>query len=106
MSFAERDTIEVVEKVKEDWWRGRVVGGDGKIGLFPSAYVKETQHMAEGGEKPGSAYGRGGNMMTDIAHNGDGQQKEEKSKLGKNGEKFGKKLGNGESFVSSVRGMG
>ena len=107
MSFAERDTIEIVEKVKEDWWRGRVVGGDGKIGLFPSAYVKETQHMAEGGEKSGSAYGRGGNMMTDVAHNGEGQQgKEEKSKMGKNGEKFGKKLGNGEFSVPELIGVG
>ena len=87
--------------MKEDWWRGRVLGGDGVIGLFPSGYVKEGVQMAEGSEKGG--YGRGGNMMTEVAHSeGQAEEKKKGGLLGKNGEKFGKKLGNGEFCVEGV----
>ncbi|RPA96528.1 SH3-domain-containing protein [Choiromyces venosus 120613-1] len=111
LTFNAGDTIEVLEKVKEDWWKGRVAGGNGEIGLFPSSYVQETRVLA-GPEKPalpnlpprtGSGYGSGGNMMTDVAH-GSGsapsqqQQEERKGIVGKNGEKFGKKLGNAAIF--------
>jgi hypothetical protein len=120
LSFGAGDTIEVVEKVKDDWWRGRVLGTS-EIGLFPSSYIRETQQMSVGGGGAGvpglparkeggyNGYGPGGNMMTDVAHagpsssgavqNGGGggeyEQAEKKSALGKNGEKFGKKMGNG-----------
>jgi hypothetical protein len=113
LSFQAGEVIEVVEKVKDDWWRGRVLG-QAEIGLFPSSYVRETQQMANGGGKtvPGlpprkegnySGYGPGGNMMTDVAHGGgissqgiaqDGEKKQ--SVGGSSGEKFGKKLGNGD----------
>ncbi|CAZ81563.1 unnamed protein product [Tuber melanosporum] len=109
LSFKAGDTIEVLEKIKDDWWKGRVAGGNGEIGLFPSSYVKETRVLA-GREKPplpslppragGSGYGSGGNMMTDIAHGNSGQQQQEGGGgvVGKNGEKFGKKLGNAAIF--------
>lgn len=112
LSFRADDLIEVVEKVKDDWWRGRIAGTT-EIGLFPSSYVKETQVLArgppmlpvrkDGGVAAGGGsggYGPGGNMMTDVAHGGTssgGDGGEKQSALGKNGEKFGKKLGNGES---------
>ena len=100
LTFAANDVIEVVEKVKDDWWRGRVLGSS-EIGLFPSSYVKETSILAGRGGPPlpgrkeGSGYGPGGNMMTDVAHGGGSSEGEKQSALGKNGEKFGKKLGNG-----------
>ncbi|KAI5805774.1 hypothetical protein EDC01DRAFT_263990 [Geopyxis carbonaria] len=109
LTFAAGDTIEVVEKVKDDWWRGRVGGGE--VGLFPSSYVREitTPNLPPRGGKSaevavGGGYGRGGNMMTDVAHDGGHQQQqggeaaEKKPMLGKNGEKFGKKLGNAAIF--------
>ena len=114
LSFQANDIIEVVEKVKDDWWRGRIAGTT-EIGLFPSSYVKETQVLARGppmlpGRKDGGVaaggsaggYGPGGNMMTDVAHGGASNGGansggEKQNALGKNGEKFGKKLGNGES---------
>ncbi|KAA8906730.1 hypothetical protein FN846DRAFT_711102 [Sphaerosporella brunnea] len=106
LSFAAGDTIEVVEKIKDDWWRGRVLGST-EIGLFPSSYVKEKAGgpglppRKDGGGYGG--YGQGGNMMTDVAHAGPSGQEysqgeEKKSALGKNGEKFGKKLGNAAIF--------
>lgn len=123
LSFAAGDVVEVIEKVKDDWWRGRVVG-QSEVGLFPSSYVKEMQVLAVGNKVPGlperktgyGGYGQGGNMMTEVAHagpsNGYEQQQqqgqgEEKKKgaLGKNGEKFGKKLGNGLCSFS-VTGVG
>jgi hypothetical protein len=100
LTFAANDVIEVVEKVKDDWWRGRVLGSS-EIGLFPSSYVKETSILAGRGGPPlpgrkeGGGYGPGGNMMTDVAHGGGSSEGEKQSALGKNGEKFGKKLGNG-----------
>ncbi|KAI5813213.1 SH3 domain-containing protein [Pyronema omphalodes] len=103
LSFQQGDVIEVVEKVKDDWWRGRVLGST-EIGLFPSSYVKETQVLARGGPPlPGrkdGGYGAGGNMMTDVAHHPQQhpQGEEQKSALAKNGEKFGKKLGNAAIF--------
>ncbi|KAG0639356.1 SH3 domain-containing protein [Tuber brumale] len=109
LSFGAGDTIEVLEKIKDDWWKGRVAGGNGEIGLFPSSYVKETRVLA-GKEKPplpslppragSSGYGPGGNMMTDVAHGNSGQQQQEGGGgvVGKNGEKFGKKLGNAAIF--------
>lgn len=110
MSFKANDTIEVLEKVKDDWWKGRVAGGNGEIGLFPSSYVKETRVLAGREKAPlpslppragSSGYGSGGNMMTDIAHGNSGQQQQQGDKggvVGKNGEKFGKKLGNAAIF--------
>jgi hypothetical protein len=95
LTFAANDVIEVVEKVKDDWWRSS------EIGLFPSSYVKETSILAGRGGPPlpgrkeGGGYGPGGNMMTDVAHGGGSSEGEKQSALGKNGEKFGKKLGNG-----------
>ncbi|KAI5851772.1 hypothetical protein BZA05DRAFT_473926 [Tricharina praecox] len=110
LSFQAGETIEVIEKIKDDWWRGRVMGQI-EIGLFPSSYVKETQVLGNGaGKLPGlpprketgySAYGPGGNMMTDVTHgsgSGEYQNEEKKGALGKNGEKFGKKLGNAAIF--------
>lgn len=107
LSFNAGDTIEVVEKVKDDWWRGRVGGGE--VGLFPSSYVREIQtpNLPPRGGKAAaeSGYGRGGNMMTDVAHDsghngqaGESANGEKKPMLGKNGEKFGKKLGNAAIF--------
>lgn len=117
LSFDAGAKLEILEKVKEDWWKGRVAGGDGTVGLFPSAYVRETQVLAQPGDskKPAlpslpprgySGYGPGGNMMTDVAHGPSQsttvfeqqQQEEKKPILGKNGEKFGKKLGNAAIF--------
>ncbi|PUU83250.1 SH3 domain-containing protein [Tuber borchii] len=109
LSFKAGDTIEVLEKVKDDWWKGRVAGGNGEIGLFPSSYVKETRVLAGREKAPlpnlppragSSGYGPGGNMMTDIAHGNSGQQQQgdKGSLVGKNGEKFGKKLGNAAIF--------
>jgi hypothetical protein len=105
LTFSAGDTIEIVEKIKDDWWRGRVLGST-EIGLFPSSYVKETQVLSKGGpglpprKDQAYGYGAGGNMMTDVSHagpsGGEYQTEEKKSALGKNGEKFGKKLGNGE----------
>lgn len=99
----------MLEKVKDDWWKGRVAGGNGEIGLFPSSYVKETRVLAGREKAPlpnlppragSSGYGPGGNMMTDVAHGNSGQQQQgDKGGLaGKNGEKFGKKLGNAAIF--------
>lgn len=119
LSFAAGDVVEVVEKVKDDWWRGRVAGQAGDVGLFPSSYVKERAVLAVGAKVPGLpdrgagySYGPGGNMMTDTAHAGPSggyeqqqQQDEKKSALGKNGEKFGKKLGNGASPPWPRRGV-
>ncbi|KAH8147986.1 uncharacterized protein LAJ45_08088 [Morchella importuna] len=119
LSFEAGAKLEVLEKVKDDWWKGRVVGGDGTAGLFPSAYVRETQVLATAPsgdvKKPAlpslpprgyGGYGPGGNMMTDVAHGPSQstsvfeqqQQEEKKPILGKNGEKFGKKLGNAAIF--------
>lgn len=58
---------------------------------------------------PSVGYGRGGNMMTDVAHSSGsgstwGQQQQggendgEKSKVSENTSKFGKKLGNAAIF--------
>ncbi|CUS07908.1 unnamed protein product [Tuber aestivum] len=111
LAFKAGDTIEVLEKIKDDWWRGRIAGGNGEIGLFPSSYVKETRVLAAGGKEKAplpnlppratsSGYGPGGNMMTDVAHGNSGQQQQEErgGVVGKNGEKFGKKLGNAAIF--------
>lgn len=119
LTFEAGAKLEVLEKVKDDWWKGRVVGGDGSTGLFPSAYVRETQLLATAAsgdvKKPAlpslpprgyGSYGPGGNMMTDVAHGPSQsttvfeqqQQEEKKPILGKNGEKFGKKLGNAAIF--------
>ncbi|PWW75735.1 SH3-domain-containing protein [Tuber magnatum] len=109
LAFKAGDTIEVLEKVKDDWWRGRIAGGNGEIGLFPSSYVKETRVLAGKEKAPlpslppragNNGYGPGGNMMTDVAHGNGGQQQQEGGGgiVGKNGEKFGKKLGNAAIF--------
>ncbi|KAI5853256.1 SH3 domain-containing protein [Morchella snyderi] len=116
LSFDAGAKLEILEKVKEDWWKGRVVGGNGTTGLFPSAYVHETQVLAAADAKKPAlpslpprgyvGYGPGGNMMTDVAHGPSQstsvfeqqQQEEKKPILGKNGEKFGKKLGNAAIF--------
>ncbi|CAO3610405.1 unnamed protein product [Cunninghamella echinulata] len=37
LSFKQGDIIEIKEKVNADWWRGSL---NGRIGLFPSNYVK------------------------------------------------------------------
>lgn len=111
LSFQAGDKLEVLDKVKDDWWKGRVAGRDA-TGLFPSSYVREVQVLKEKPALPnlpprsggGGAYGPGGNPMTDVAHGTsvfDAQQHEEGAKkplLGKNGEKFGKKLGNAAIF--------
>ncbi|KAL0639399.1 protein that induces appearance of [PIN+] prion when overproduced [Maublancomyces gigas] len=113
LSFQAGDKLEILEKVKDDWWKGRVVGSE-HTGLFPSSYVRETQVLVAQKEKPplpslpprnnGGGYGPGGNPMTDVAHGTsvfEHQQQEEAAKkplLGKNGEKFGKKLGNAAIF--------
>ncbi|KAL7274225.1 protein that induces appearance of [PIN+] prion when overproduced [Rhizina undulata] len=120
LSFQAGQTIEVLEKVKEDWWKGRVVGRS-EIGLFPSSYVREIQKMAEKPALPmlpprnnvypvQQGYGQGGNMLTDVAHGGQGYApapqmqaqdnggEKEKSSLQKNGGKIGKKLGNAAIF--------
>lgn len=113
LSFQAGDKLEVLEKVKDDWWKGRIVGREA-TGLFPSSYVREVQVLKEkpplpnlpprGGATTSSSYGPGGNPMTDVAHGTsvfEAQQQEESAKkplLGKNGEKFGKKLGNAAIF--------
>lgn len=115
LSFQAGDKLEVLEKVKDDWWKGRIVGRE-PTGLFPSSYVRETQILRE---KPAlllpslppraAGYGPGGNPMTDVAHGTsvfESQQQEEAAKkplLGKNGEKFGKKLGNAAIFGAVSR---
>lgn len=112
LSFQAGDRLEVLEKVKDDWWKGRIAGRE-PTGLFPSSYVRETQILRE---KPGlpslpprAGYGPGGNPMTDVAHGTsvfESQQQEEATKkplLGKNGEKFGKKLGNAAIFGAVSR---
>jgi hypothetical protein len=103
ISFAAGDIIEVLEKIKDDWWKGRIRGGNGEIGLFPSSYVTETAVLAK--EKaplpslpPRTGYGPGGNMMTDVAHGGGEGEKKQQGVVGRNGEKFGKKLGNATIF--------
>lgn len=109
LSFASGVTIEVVEKVKDDWWRGRVLGGNGEIGLFPSAYVRETQQLAGSipvlpPRKQAGGYGAGGNPITDVAYGQPQQHQEaaaapkEESKFAKNGSKIGKKVGNAALF--------
>ena len=104
LSFTAGDVIEVLEKIKEDWWKGRVRGGKGDIGLFPSSYVSETVVLAkEKAPLPSlpprtqAGYGPGGNMMTDVAHGSNDAEKKQGA-LAKNGEKFGKKLGNATIF--------
>lgn len=109
LSFQAGDKLEVLDKVKDDWWKGRIAGREA-TGLFPSSYVREVQVLKEKPALPNlpprsaAAYGPGGNPMTDVAHGTsvfDAQQHEEGAKkplLGKNGEKFGKKLGNAAIF--------
>ena len=38
--FHQGDRVLVLEQNDPDWWEGKIVGGDGQIGLFPSNYVK------------------------------------------------------------------
>ncbi|RHZ81238.1 hypothetical protein Glove_122g107 [Diversispora epigaea] len=40
LSFKKGDIVEVVEKVNEDWWSGRVQGKNA-VGIFPKVYTKE-----------------------------------------------------------------
>lgn len=112
LSFQAGDKLEVLEKVKDDWWKGRIAGRE-HAGLFPSSYVRETQILREKPALPSlpprAGYGPGGNPMTDVAHGTsvfESQQQEEAAKkplLGKNGEKFGKKLGNAAIFGAVSR---
>ena len=40
ISFATGDVITEIEKIDENWWRGRSVTGG--YGLFPANYVQEN----------------------------------------------------------------
>ncbi|EGG22363.1 SH3 domain-containing protein [Cavenderia fasciculata] len=42
ISFKSNNIIKVIMKDESGWWRGTVVGGDGKIGMFPSNFVLST----------------------------------------------------------------
>ena len=39
LEFKEGDVIEVVEKVSEEWWHGRL---EGRAGMFATTYVEEV----------------------------------------------------------------
>ena len=41
LSFVKGDEIEIVEKIDEGWWRGKLANGT--LGLFPSNYVSNVQ---------------------------------------------------------------
>jgi hypothetical protein len=38
VSFSKGDTIELLERRRDEWFKGKL---NGKIGLFPGNYVKE-----------------------------------------------------------------
>ncbi|CAG8485273.1 8103_t:CDS:2 [Diversispora eburnea] len=40
LNFKKGDTVEVLEKVNEDWWKGRIQGTN-VVGIFPKVYTKE-----------------------------------------------------------------
>ena len=39
LKFDVGETIEILEKIDANWWRGRI---GGRTGMFPSAYVQEN----------------------------------------------------------------
>lgn len=39
LNLKQGDTIEIIEKRTDGWWRGQL---NNSIGLFPSTYVKEV----------------------------------------------------------------
>ncbi|EFA78618.1 SH3 domain-containing protein [Heterostelium album PN500] len=42
LSFKSTNVIKVIMRDESGWWQGSVVGGDGKIGMFPSNFVEST----------------------------------------------------------------
>jgi hypothetical protein len=88
------DTISVLEYTNGEWWRGRNER-TGLEGVFPRSYVSVD------GEKhspaPVTNYG---NVPLQVSQDSGppGQESGAQSKLGENGKKFGKKMGNAAIF--------
>ena len=56
LNFSENDIIVVLEKVEKEWWKGKC---NGKIGLFPCAYVEVVDSKPAAGGRGAGAPGRG-----------------------------------------------
>jgi len=88
------DNISVLEYTNGEWWRGRNER-TGLEGIFPSAYVR----VVDDKRKSASATNYG-NVPLQVSQDGapPNQESGGHSKLGENGKKFGKKIGNAAIF--------
>jgi LAS seventeen-binding protein 1/2 len=88
------DNISVLEYTNGEWWRGRNER-TGLEGIFPSTYVR----VIEDKQKSAAATNYG-NIPLQVSQEGapPSQESGGHSKLGENGKKFGKKMGNAAIF--------
>eukprot|EP01132_Coremiostelium_polycephalum_P001087 gene1087-1378_t len=42
ISFKANNIIKVIQRDESGWWQGSIVGGDNKVGMFPSNFVEST----------------------------------------------------------------
>ncbi|KAK9462164.1 SH3 domain-containing protein [Lipomyces oligophaga] len=110
--------IVVLEKINPDWWRGRDLS-TGREGVFPSSYVRVRDGYSGPPQQQQQQYGQPAPYQAPapvayqapnsqpVAQGSNQQLGEEhkhhnfehlESSLGKNGKKFGKKLGNAAIF--------
>ena len=85
------DRIFITEFMNADWAKGRNER-TGLEGIFPRSYVAIEDDKKQVPPPPQqSSYG---NMPVDVSQSGSGSGPAKESRLGANGKKFGKKMGN------------
>ncbi|KAI9715521.1 MAG: hypothetical protein M1828_000828 [Chrysothrix sp. TS-e1954] len=87
LALQPNDLIAVSEYMNAEWWKGTSVR-TGQEGIFPRSYVRVEE------AKQGGGYG---NLPMDVAQGG-GAQGAGGGKVGEQGKKFGRKLGNAAIF--------